>query len=77
MIKLAMIRVHDLIEEKYKGRISLLLQVHDELLFEAEPAVIKTAVPEIIKIMENVIKLSVPVIADAKQGVNWENMKAL
>lgn len=77
MIKLAMIQVHELLEKNYAGRVTMLLQVHDELLFEAEPKLIAEVTPKIIKIMENVIKLSVPVIADAKRGANWENMKAI
>jgi len=75
MIKKAMIQVHELIEAEYKGKISMLLQVHDELLFEVEPALIKEVTPKIKKIMENTITLSVPIIADAKHGLDWETMK--
>lgn len=77
MIKQAMIEIKELIDKEYKGKLSLLLQVHDELLFEAEPKIITEAAPKIKKIMEGVIKLSVPVIVDAKVGDNWEVMKPL
>ncbi len=77
LIKLAMIEVKKMIDKEYSGKLSLLLQVHDELLFEAEPKIIKEITPKIKKIMEGVIKLSVPIIAEAKLGDNWETMTAL
>lgn len=75
MIKLAMIEVHKYLTKNNLKNINLLLQVHDELLFEADPKVIKNLIPEIKKIMENVLKLSVPILVDVKQGPNWEEMK--
>lgn len=75
MIKTAMIKVKDLIDTEYQGRVALLLQVHDELVFEVDPKVIKEVTPKIQKIMEGVIKLSIPVIVDAKHGKNWIDMK--
>ncbi len=77
MIKAAMIKVHEMLTAEYAGRVSLLLQVHDELLLEAEPALIAEVAPKIQSIMENVIKLSVPVVADAKRGLDWETMKPI
>lgn len=77
LIKLAMIEINDFIEKNYKDKLSLLLQVHDELLFEAEPKVIKEITPKIKKIMEGVIKLSVPIVVEAKRGENWEIMKPI
>ncbi|MEN8935077.1 MAG: DNA polymerase, partial [Planktotalea arctica] len=72
IIRRAMIRMPDAI----KGQpAKMLLQVHDELLFEVE----KDGVDQLIKtakdIMENaadpVVKLDVPLIVDAGQGANW------
>jgi len=74
MIKLAMIEVHKLLKIKYQDKIKLLLQVHDELLFEIDPSIIKEAASEIKSIMERVIKLDVPIIVDVKQGKNWQEM---
>jgi len=74
IIKLAMIEVTKLIDKEYSKTISLLLQVHDELLFEGEPKALASAIPKIKKIMENVTKISVPIIVEAKQGKNWEQM---
>lgn len=75
MIKLAMIEIKKFIDTEYKGKLALLLQVHDELVFETDPKIIKEITPKIKKIMENVIKLSVPITVDAKHGENWIDMK--
>ncbi len=74
IIKLAMIQVNQLIDKEYPETISLLLQVHDELLFEGEAKALTEAIPKIKKIMENVTKLSVPIIVEGKLGKNWEQM---
>ena len=55
----------------------LLLQVHDELVFEIAENKIEKYVPEIVKIMQNIYKLKVPLVVDAKAGENWEVMEKL
>ncbi len=77
IIKLAMIELKKMIDKRYAGKIAMLLQVHDELVFEGEEKMIRLATPEIKKIMENVIKLSVPIVVDAKLGENWGVMKKI
>jgi DNA polymerase I len=70
MIKLAMIRIHDFIKrEKLRSR--MVLQVHDELLFDAhrdELDVLKTHVEEL---MRNALPLSVPMEIGMGTGMNW------
>lgn len=73
MIKLAMIKVAKLIEDK--DDIKMILQVHDELIFEIKEKSIKKYINQIKAIMENIIKLKVPIIADTKIGLNWGEMK--
>jgi len=75
MIKVGMIKVHNLLEKEYQDRAKMLLQVHDELLFEVEEDLISEFVNQIKEIMENIIKLKVPIIVDVKQGDNWEEME--
>ena len=76
MIKMAMISVQKLLEKKYKdGEVKMLLQVHDELLFEVKEEHVEKSTKEIKQIMENVIKLKVPVIAEVKIGDNWGGME--
>ncbi len=77
IIKIAMIQIHKFIQEKYKNNIKMLLQVHDELVFEVEGKIVLDVAKQIKNIMEKVIKLKVPLIADAKIGKNWEDMKKL
>ena len=70
IIKLAMIRVAQKLKESgLKSR--MVLQIHDELLFEA-PASEVPALQELVKdAMENVIKLSVPLTVECSAGNNW------
>lgn len=76
LIKLSMIQIHDLIhKEKAEKNIKLLLQVHDELLFEVKGELIKDWSGKIKGIMENVHKLDVPLTVDVKYGNNWAEME--
>jgi DNA polymerase-1 len=53
----------------------MLLQVHDDLLFEV-PEDEKDLMIKIVKDkMENAVKLSVPLVVDVKTGKNWGEMK--
>ncbi len=74
LIKLAMIRIAGIIEkEQLQSR--MLLQVHDELVFEAPPSE-KDRLQELVKSeMEEVYKLSVPLVADVGSGPNWRDAK--
>jgi DNA polymerase-1 len=73
LIKLAMIALdRKLIERKLKTR--MVLQVHDELLFEV-PAAESEEVEELVRgDMEGVIKLNVPLVADLGFGPNWRDL---
>ncbi|MFZ1940688.1 MAG: DNA polymerase I [Terracidiphilus sp.] len=74
LIKLAMIAIdRKLAERKLKAR--MVLQVHDELLFEVPTGEIK-AVEELVRAeMEGVVKLKVPLVADLAFGPNWRDLK--
>lgn len=50
----------------------LLLQVHDELIFEIKEDLIEEIVPKIQKLMQNIIYLDVPLIVDVGIGNNWD-----
>ncbi|MDO8490130.1 MAG: DNA polymerase I [bacterium] len=75
IIKFAMIAVHKEIQ-KIKN-VHLLLQVHDELVFEVANDVVQDVATKIQKIMESVVTLEVPVIVDLKYGPNWGEMKKI
>jgi DNA polymerase I len=74
LIKLAMIELdRRLPKEKFKSR--MILQVHDELLFEGPEAEIPRLTSLAKEIMEGVHKFTVPILADTKVGPNWRDMK--
>jgi len=74
LIKLAMIAIdRKLTERKLKTR--MVLQVHDELLFEV-PLAETEAVRELVRAeMEGVVKLKAPLVADLAFGPNWRDLK--
>jgi DNA polymerase-1 len=74
LIKMAMIRLHaQLAAEGLRAK--MILQVHDELLFEAPHDEIDRLREMVRSAMENVHPLDVPLIADIKVGANWRDMK--
>jgi DNA polymerase-1 len=74
LIKLAMIELdRRLPEENFKSR--MILQVHDELLFEGPEKEIPRLTKLVKEVMEGVHELSVPVVAETKVGCNWRDMK--
>ena len=74
IIKIAMIRVFNRLKsENMKSR--LILQVHDELIVEAPKNEAEKAAAILKEEMENAVKLSVPLIADANIGDTWLDAK--
>jgi DNA polymerase-1 len=74
LIKLAMIRIDEILtREKLETR--MLLQVHDELLFESPPSEAEPVSKMVKREMENVRKLDVPLIVDVGIGENWRDAK--
>ena len=70
IMKLAMIAV-DTLAENFGDRVRMLLQIHDELIFEVEEGLEKEFGEKIQKVMENVVTLRVPLVADVAVGENW------
>lgn len=58
-----------------KAGLFTLLQVHDELLFELPEAEAEAAVPKIREIMENIVKLRVPLVVEPGIGSTWKDAK--
>jgi DNA polymerase-1 len=74
LIKLAMIAIaRQLPEQKFKAK--MILQVHDELLFEAPHEEVDRLRKLVRAAMENVHDLAVPLVADLKAGPNWRDLK--
>ncbi|MGB7753518.1 MAG: DNA polymerase I [Candidatus Acidiferrales bacterium] len=74
LIKLAMIELdRRLPAENFQSQ--MILQVHDELLFEGPEKEIPSLTKLAKEVMEGIHKLSVPLVADTKVGPNWRDMK--
>ena len=74
VIKLAMIKIAEAHERgHWKG--NMLIQVHDELLFEIPPDDLARSQSKIKELMENAIPLRIPIDVDLKVGHNWAEMK--
>ncbi len=71
MIKIAMVNIHELFKkEKFRSR--MVLQVHDELVFDAHRDEIETIKPLIEEKMKNAITgLKVPILVEMGEGGNW------
>lgn len=70
IIKIAMVRIYNrMIAEKYRSK--MILQVHDELIFEVETSELEKLKEMVIYEMSNAVKLDVPLMVDAGVGNNW------
>ena len=74
IIKLAMINAFDYIE-KTKVDAKLLLQVHDELIFDVNKDVVDEFTIEMVKVMEEAVELDVKLKAEASSGSSWYDTK--
>ena len=73
MIKIAMVRMHAALRER--GLTSrMLLQVHDELLFESPPEEVDTTAALACEVMESALPLDVPIVVDVKTGLDWSQV---
>jgi DNA polymerase-1 len=82
IVKIAMARIDEyLTKNDLKDKVHLLLQVHDELVYEVKESEVKKVAPVLKKIMEEVIDPKdiegVACLAEAKAGDNWEEMEKI
>lgn len=86
LLKLAMVEIGAWVEkEKLDDDVHMLLQVHDELVFEIKKSEVESAAKQIKKLMENVLpekesaswRSGIPFLAEGKVGSNWGDMKTL
>ncbi|KAB0654811.1 DNA polymerase I [Acinetobacter bohemicus] len=69
IIKMAMIEVDKILP---KDQAKMLLQVHDELVFEVDADIADELAPKLAEVMQAVVKLSVPLIVEVGKGMNWD-----
>jgi DNA polymerase-1 len=82
IIKIAMVRADEYFKEMgLEQDAYLLLQVHDELVYEIKKEKCREVAFHVKKIMESVVSMAdtggVPIVADAKRGINWGEMQVL
>jgi len=80
VVRIAMVRVYEHLKKQgLLDDVRMLLQVHDELVFEIRETKLKDVLPHIVSDMEEVIpkkdRHSVPIEVEAKVGDNWEEME--
>ncbi|USD41090.1 DNA polymerase I [Vibrio sp. SCSIO 43135] len=72
IIKKAMLLVDEWIQAEGAGRVKLLMQVHDELVFEVEESALTEIESKVQQLMESAAELDVPLVAEAGHGDNWD-----
>jgi DNA polymerase-1 len=77
MTKKSMILAQRLIDEKYSDSVKMIIQVHDELIFEIKDEKVHEAAGRIQDIMRNVLPLKVPVVVDVEVGDSWGSLEKL
>jgi DNA polymerase-1 len=76
ILKLAMIKIRAsyLAKKIWGQKIKILLSIHDELLLEISDDMLKTILPEIKNIMENIVPLNPDLKVDVSIGKNWGSL---
>lgn len=72
IIKKAMLLVDQWIQAEGDGRVKLLMQVHDELVFEVQESALTEIESKVQELMESAAELAVPLVAEVGHGDNWE-----
>lgn len=73
--KLAMVEVDKLLHNEKLGEARLLLQIHDELMYEVKKEKVEKIIPLIKDVMEKIVTEDIPIIVNAKHGQNWGEME--
>ena len=82
IIKLAMVKADEMIhEKKWDEKVKLILQVHDELVYEVDEKEVEKVAQAIKEVMETVAPVEelagVPIVAEAKKGKDWGEMSPI
>ncbi len=72
IIKLSMLAVDNWIQTQDQSDICMIMQVHDELIFEIKEQKVDAYSTKIIELMENAVSLAVPLTVEFDVGENWE-----
>ena len=69
IIKMTMIEVDKMLPQ---AQAKMLLQVHDELVFEVDRDAADELAPKLAEVMQSVVEISVPLVVEVGQGNNWD-----
>lgn len=77
IVRRAMISIDDYLDREHPD-VGMLLQVHDELVFEMPPSKVDSVLPELRRIMETVaddvdVRITVPLVVEAKAAADWDS----
>ncbi|MCP4992148.1 MAG: DNA polymerase I [Colwellia sp.] len=72
IIKKAMLAVDTWLLEQNDDRVKMTMQVHDELIFEIHQDIVEETTKKLVELMNDAVELSVPLIAEAGIGENWD-----
>lgn len=75
VLKMAMLEAQVFIEENYPQDAKMLLQVHDELVFEVTTGKAEAFMKEIVTLMEGVVSYEIPLAVEVSKGKNWGQLK--
>jgi DNA polymerase I len=72
IIKNAMLAVDQWLQQQDQSKISMIMQVHDELVFEVDAELLPQYQQQIVALMQQAATLDVPLLAEAGSGLNWD-----
>jgi DNA polymerase-1 len=75
IMKYVMIKLQDMIDNKYFNQVYMLLQIHDEIIFEVKESIIEEFKQDALEIMRNIVKLNVPLKTHISVGNSWDELK--
>ncbi|MDA1038098.1 MAG: DNA polymerase I [bacterium] len=75
IMKMALLEAEKMIDDKYDGKALMLLQVHDELVFEVDKDIVEEFDRDVKQVMEGVASYEVPLAVEVGHGDNWGEIK--
>ena len=75
IMKLAMVNIQNMIEEKYQDRAYIILQIHDELIFEVKEEISVEFEKEVLDLMNTAVSLAVPLNLSSAIGNDLSEIK--
>ena len=72
IIKRAMLNVDAYLQQQDPAEILMIMQVHDELVFEVSDSALATHQARLVQLMQDSVQLDVPLLAEAGSGDNWD-----